>query len=146
MSEWVVDLWVPGKPETQGSMRHIGKGRMIHKPALIAWRTTIQEAVNAWCDRYGDAWEPITGPVDVDVHFYLPQARSNRDVWPIGPRSGDTDKYVRGAGDAISLGETKLIADDSQVVRIRAEKRWAHGMPGEDGHSPGMRLRIKDYE
>ena len=146
MSEWIADIWVEGIPKTQGSMRSVGPGRMVHPPALIAWRKTIFKAVNAWCDQYGDNWEPLTGPVDLDVWFYLPKAKSNRDVWPIGPRSGDTDKYVRGAGDAISLGETKLIADDSQVVRIRAEKRWAHGMPGEDGHEPGMRLRVRPHE
>ena len=146
MSEWVADLWVNGIPRPQGSMTHIGKGRLIHKPTLITWRKTVFRAVQEWCGWYGDAWEPITGPVELDMWFYLPKAKTNQDRYPIGSRSGDADKYVRAAGDAISLGEYRLIADDSQVVRIRAEKRWALGLQGDDGYEPGMRLRIKHYE
>ena len=146
MSEWVADFYVEGHPRPQGSMTHIGKGRLIHKPTLIAWRETIYAAVAEWAGQYGDAWEPLTGPVEVDLHFYLPKAKSNRDHMPTGSRSGDCDKHARSALDGISLGEPRLILDDSQVVRLRAQKGWAHGMPGEDGHVPGMRLRVRPHE
>lgn len=146
MSEWVCDLWVPGKPATQGSMQHIGNGRMIHKKALIEWRKHIQHHLALWVGTYFGAWEPMEGPVVLHADFYLPKARSNKDEHPTGARSGDADKYVRGLGDAISLGEVRLIADDSQIVDIRASKRWAHGLPGEDGFEPGVRVRVRKVE
>ena len=146
MSEWIADIWVPGHPRPQGSMTHIGNGRMIHKPTLIEWRHKIFDVVAEWCKWYGEAWEPYTGAVDTQVRFYLPRARSNRDPFPTGRRTGDVEKLERAANDGISLGPYKLIADDSQVVGSDTKKRWAHGMPGEDGHEPGMRLRVKLHE
>ena len=146
MSEWIADLYVNGHPRPQGSMSYVGKGRMVHSPRLMEWRKTIFAAIDEWISFYGNAWEPITGPVEVDMKFYLPKARSNRDAHPTNTRSGDCDKLIRAANDAISLGETRLIADDAQVLRIRGEKFWALGMPGEDGHVPGMRLRVRPHE
>lgn len=146
MSEWFCDIWIPGKPETQGSMSFFN-GRATHKKTLVEWRKHVQGFVELWVGTHFGLWEPVTGPVEGRYEFYLPRAKSNKTAYPIGARSGDLDKYVRGINDAISLGEVRVIADDSQIVDSSEKKRWAHGIPGgEDGHEPGVRLRVRKVE
>lgn len=146
MPEWFFDAYIEGVPVSQGSMRHVGRGRMIHSTALIDWRKTVQKYVTEWAGTYFGTWEPVEGAVELHVRFYLPQAKSNKDTHPTGPRSKDCDKLVRAIGDSISLGGARLIADDSQIVDIDAAKRWAHGLPPEDGCAPGARIKLRRIE
>jgi crossover junction endodeoxyribonuclease RusA len=68
----------------------------------------------------------ITGPVVVTYDFFVPRPASvSATKRPYPSVAPDLDKYVRGAGDA--LREGGVYADDSQIVGIRATKRYADG-------------------
>ena len=149
MSEGIAYRWVSGKPIPQGSMNFYGQGRVAHKPTLTAWRDTVNQHVQQFTQQYGDAWEPIDRPVEVRADFFLPKARGNRDLFPVDSKKPDVDKAARAILDSISLekyGPGRLLADDRLVVNLWATKRYATGMPGEYGHEPGARVRVKLHE
>lgn len=135
----MLDVYVPGEPKAQGSMRHVGKGRMIHEPKMIDWRNWVIESLQAWVGTHFGAWEPLDEPVEVHAKFYLPR--------PANPRlehaatSLDLDKLQRCIGDA--LEKAGVLKNDSRIVRWNnPEKDWTHEFPG-DGNIPGVRLKLR---
>ena len=120
-----VDFWVSGEPIGQGSMRHIGGGRMIasNQKVLKAWRLAIAGAARAATD-YG-----FDGAVKVKVTFWVSRRpRDKKDEYPVHPY--DLDKLCRAVGDAISI-ECDLVANDSQIIEWLAVKRFTNvGEPG----------------
>jgi crossover junction endodeoxyribonuclease RusA len=100
---------VTGHPITQGSMRSVGKGRMLHSnPKLDAWRREIAFSANkAHPDR-----KPWDGGVALHASFVFKDGK-DRKGWR------DTDKLARAVMDALT-GVT--YADDSQVVLLVSEK------------------------
>jgi Holliday junction resolvase RusA-like endonuclease len=122
----VLRFTVRGKPVTQGSLRSLGTGRpSVHSNAktLKPWRQDLAAAAQ-------DAmrgWARLEGPVNVDVVFAfdLPaSAPKRRRIWPITRSSGDVDKLAR------ALLAAGVVKDDSQVVRLVAEKVWTGEHPG----------------
>lgn len=120
---------VRGRPVTQGSIRSLGAGRpSVHSNAktLKPWRQDLAAAAQ-------DAmtgWARLEGPVHVDVVFAfdLPtSAPKRRRIWPITRSSGDVDKLARALLD--SLVAAGVVKDDSQVVRLVAEKVWTGEHP-----------------
>lgn len=146
MTDWFADIWVPGKPVTQGSMSSNSRGKPYTPAKVTNWRKSVHYVIEQFTGTYFGGWEPVSSPVELHAWFYLPQAKSNKDDYPSHSRSGDADKYARAVGDAISLGKHRLITDDSLIVRFRAEKLWAHGMPGADGFEAGTRIKIRKVE
>jgi Holliday junction resolvase RusA-like endonuclease len=139
MSDWLVNLFIPGEPKAQGSMKHVGKGRLIHDPEMVKWRDWMIESLQAWVGTYFGAWEPLDVPVEVGVNFWLPR--------PAKPRlehaaTGlDLDKLQRCAGDA--LEKSGVLKNDSRIVRwVNPEKDWTHDFTG-DGSVPGVRLKVR---
>jgi len=117
---------VAGKPRVKGN---VIKGRFggYHDATkgLTPWMEAVRKAAR-------DAWahgEPSSAAIRVDVHFMVP-ARST-DVLRAGLREG-IEPVTRGAGDLDKLSRAVLDAltgiayvDDSQVVDLRARKRYA---------------------
>lgn len=97
-------VWVPGVPRTQGSMKSVGGGNMAHSPALVAWRSLVRQEVV----RYTSSVTPHEGPVAV------------RCIFVRGDGVGDIDKLARAVLDALT--ESRVIADDVQVVELRCSR------------------------
>ena len=118
----MIKFSVEGTPIQQGSMRHIGHGRMIHNKAveLAAWRADIASAAKlAGC-------KPILDPIAITMRFRVKRPKSVKRAYPtVAP---DLDKYVRGVNDGLT---GVAFADDSQVIKIIASKEYADN-PGVD--------------
>lgn len=120
---------VLGQPAPQGSFfaRIIGKGREA-RAIVVAdnkhtepWRRDVHAAADS--AKLAASWLQLNEPCSVEVVFFLDRppsvAKSRR--WPaVRP---DLDKYVRSTLDALVTAH--VLADDSRVVRIVAEKRYA---------------------
>jgi len=123
----VIKFSVEGTPIQQGSMRHIGHGRMIHNKAveLAAWRADIASAAKmAGC-------KPILDPIAITMRFRVKRPKSvKRDYPTVAP---DLDKYIRGVNDGLT---GVAFADDSQVVQITASKEYAD--------TPGVDIEISE--
>ena len=123
----MIKFSVEGTPIQQGSMRHIGQGRMIHNKAveLAAWRADIASAAKmAGC-------KPILDPIAITMRFRVKRPKSVKREYPtVAP---DLDKYVRSVNDGLT---GVAFADDSQVIQIIASKEYAD--------SPGVDIEISD--
>lgn len=116
MDEFVV----PGQPIPQGSMRHVGGGRIVSKnPKLKKWRERIAAIVN---DQVGAPG--YTEPVSVTVVFQLQKPASVKRDYPTVPP--DLDKLQRAVGDALSI-DAGYLKDDAQIVEWNALK--CYGIP-----------------
>ena len=133
----VISFFVPGEPVGQGSMRHIGGGRMIaqNDKALRAWRRLIAEQAvyESQLDNFGS----FTGAVSLFLKFWVspkPMDRKQNLEYPVRPY--DLDKLVRAVNDALSV-DCDLVRNDSQVVDIVASKRFAS-----EKYEPGVQISI----
>lgn len=138
-----VTVVVAGVPITQGSMKaHVvaGHAHVTHTngPKIDIWRRSIVDAVHR---QLGEELELMTGPLRLSAAFRLPRPASlpkKRRTWPIGARSGDSDKLLRALGDAIT---GVLIPDDSLIVDARVTKDWAG-----PGAQPGVVFTLEHVE
>ena len=109
-----------GIPAPQGSKRHVGGGRMVEQSRAVGpWR----EAVRAETQRVMRGHMPIAGPVYVQIIFGLPRPKSlpKSQCHPV--KRPDIDKLARAVLDGMVSGGA--FPDDSQVVHLHAEKRYA---------------------
>ena len=142
MSDWLFDLFVEGAPKSQGSMRHVGNGRLIHGKGMVAWRNHIEATLKQWAGTWFGGWVPLDEPVEVHAKFYLQR--------PAKPRlehaaTGlDLDKLQRCVGDA--LERSGVLKNDARIVQWRAQKHWTHDIEASDGHEPGVRLKVRKVE
>jgi len=112
----VIQFFVEGTPVPQGSMKHIGNGRMIHSRAteLATWRALIALAAKqAGCT-------PIDSPIIISMKFRLKRPKTVKRDHPTVPP--DLDKLVRGVLDGLT---NTAYADDSQVIDIKASKVYS---------------------
>ena len=112
----MISFSVEGTPIPQGSMKHIGHGRMIHSRAveLATWRALVaQAAERAGCT-------PIATPIIIRMKFRLKRPKTVKRKHPTVPP--DLDKLIRGVNDGLT-GQAYL--DDSQIVHIVASKEYA---------------------
>ena len=115
----VFEFAIAGDPVPQGSMRHVGGGRLIHSKALLVWRKIVATHVKSVTA------VSLEGPVIVDVVFSLSKPKSvKRDLPSVAP---DLDKLCRAIGDALSV-DCDFLKDDAQIVSWRADK--VYGVPG----------------
>ena len=118
----MIQFFVEGTPIPQGSMKHIGNGRMIHSRAteLATWRALIALAAKqAGCT-------PIDSPIIISMRFQLKRPKTVKRDHPTVPP--DLDKLVRGVLDGLT---NTAYSDDSQVIDIKAEKVYFEA-PGAD--------------
>lgn len=120
---------VPGKPISQGSMTHVGNGRMIHSPELIAWRNKVAQVALIHARQAG--WElPLDEPVHVGVTFWLPAPKRPR--WDVPAVKPDLDKLCRAIGDALSPNRgPKVLAEDSRITTWRDPTKL-YAQPGQE--------------
>lgn len=108
-----------GIPAAQGSKRHVGGGRMVESSRAVGpWR----EAVRAETQRAMNGRGPMTGPLCVDLAFWLARPRSapKKVIYPA--KRPDLDKLVRSVLDGLTAGGAWQ--DDAQVVSLGARKRY----------------------
>jgi len=111
---------VLGQPVPQGSMKHVGGGRIVSKsPKLKEWREKIAQEVR---DQVGEPAHRFA--VSVTAVFVLAKPKTVKRDQPTVPP--DLDKLQRALGDAISI-DVKYLADDSQIVEWHSEK--VYGSP-----------------
>lgn len=126
VTETRIRVEVDGVPKPKGSLKHIGRGRLVEQVAGSGtWRDQI-----AWACREQYKGQPLTVPaiVDFEVRVAVPKsAPKGRVTLPATRSSGDVDKHARNVLDALVDGG--VLADDSRVVDLRARKR--HCLPGE---------------
>jgi crossover junction endodeoxyribonuclease RusA len=114
---------IEGTPAPQGSLRHIGGGRMISaNPRTIEWRQTIADTIQP---QLPADWQPINEATLIQIIFILPKPKTSKNKRPIV--KPDIDKQIRSVLDAVSLTRhmpTPLLKDDSIVTDIHAAKRY----------------------
>lgn len=142
MSDWMIDIFVEGTPKAQGSMRHVGNGRLIHGKGMVAWRNHIEATLKQWAGTWFGGWEPLDEPVEVHATFYLQRPKKPR--LEHAATSLDLDKLQRCVGDA--LERSGVLRNDARIIRWRAEKHWTHDIENTDGHTPGVRLKVRKVE
>lgn len=121
-----------GDPIGQGSMRHIGGGRMIaaNDKELRAWRKTIAAAVNEKRREVGK-WS-FEGAVGLQVRFIV-RRKKTQEKLTHAVKPYDLDKLCRSVGDGISI-DCDLVLNDSQIVRLDASKDF--------GDEPRAEIRV----
>jgi crossover junction endodeoxyribonuclease RusA len=126
---------VIGRPSPQGSKKSIGNNRFVESSKFLpAWRKAVrvaaEEAVTA------SMWARVSGPVELEVMFYLDRPSSiSKTKRPQPTVAPDLDKLVRGVGDALT---GVVYDDDSQVIRCLAWKVYA------DTRVPGAFIRVNE--
>jgi len=111
---------VVGTPVPQGSMKHVGGGRIVPSNALALrrWRKAVAAAA---AEAY-DEPEPYDGAVVVDCVFRLARPKSRRKAGPFPSTGADGDKLLRAVNDAIT---GIVITNDARVVDQRSTKVYA---------------------
>jgi crossover junction endodeoxyribonuclease RusA len=124
-----------GRPAPQGSKKSIGNNPFIESSKFLpAWRSAVRVAAETAVTL--GSWDRVSGPVELEVMFYLDRpstiSRTKRP-YPIVPP--DLDKLARSCLDPL----TGLIYDDdSQVIRLLAWKTYA------DTRTPGAFIRVAE--
>ncbi|QGZ16935.1 RusA-like resolvase [Arthrobacter phage LittleTokyo] len=147
MSGRQVTFWAAGVPIPQGSKR-IGRNRATGKPILLddndkelkPWREVV-----AWAGRAAAAAEPLDGPLEVHLLFYMPRPASHYlrsgDLKPSAPAwpavKPDVDKLERAVFDALTAGNVWV--DDARAVSVHKSKRYA-SLP----HEAGVRVAVRE--
>jgi crossover junction endodeoxyribonuclease RusA len=132
----MISFFVPGKAAPQGSkaFKGIRGGHAIlaeSSKAVGPWRERVALAAH---NAMGGQ-QLIGGAVTVRLSFVLPRpVATPKRRTPPATKKPDVDKLARAILDAIT---DTIIADDSQVVDLRASKRLA-----EIGEAPGVVIRV----
>jgi Holliday junction resolvase RusA-like endonuclease len=129
-----VSFSITGDPASQGS-HAIMQGRIVqvNSKKHKAWRTAIVNEVIATLPA---DWEPIDGPCELIVNFYMAKPASvTRSSPSVAP---DLDKLVRSVGDALAIAG--VYTDDSRITRISARKLYAQGI------EPGATITVKSLD
>lgn len=124
----ILDVWVPGRPTTKGSVKHIGQGRVRQSvKGSTEWAGVIRRAVAGQVARGLAGFAPRDVPVQVRVTYRMPGTD------PVAERIGDVDKLVRNVLDALTRNEKirypGVYVDDVQVIGVDSA-RFAGGPSG----------------
>lgn len=136
---------VYGNPAPKGSLRSIGKGRMIEdNENTEPWRALVANA--AMRDLKGFT---VDDAVAVEMTFTLKRANTitpARRPWPTkrSPGHGDIDKLARCVLDA--LQDVGILVDDAQIVEVTARKGYADSDAPDLLDRPGMVLHVMSLD
>ena len=127
---------VHGHPAPQGSKRCFcrnGRATVVESSSdrVKAWRAAVVAALQPI-----PASPHLTGPVHVDLEFYLPRPKAHRGAETHIKRP-DVDKLVRATLDALTTA--RIYADDSQVDTLVVHKRYARA-----GEEPGAQIIVME--
>ncbi len=145
-----LDVIAIGHPRAQPRPRVVGRAVLTDSAASAAWKAIIVEAIAAsdWTSPPADA------PLELVVELAMPTAQAKRAGLPAIGRP-DLDNCVKAVADSLMepggrdfaqavarLGPAGrrykgVIADDAQIVSVRASKRWSR-RPG------GVRILLQD--
>jgi Holliday junction resolvase RusA-like endonuclease len=137
------EFFVPGRVAPQGSKRYVGGnrasgGRFIEASKYLpAWRKAVTTVAHDYMTELDH--QPLTGPVELIVWFYLERPKSisrSKRLLPTVPP--DLDKLVRAISD--SLSDAGVWDDDAQVVALTAHKQYA------DDHEPGADIIVEPLD
>lgn len=127
-------LTVPGKPLPKGSLKHVGRGRLVEQTKVKDWMKEIQAHT---LEVYRGDGPLFDAPVSAHLVFRFPRplAAKNR-LYPHMRSAGDLDKLVRAVLDAL---QPTVLADDSLVVSLQASKFYENA-----NYPAGVEIRIED--
>ncbi|WP_058120562.1 RusA family crossover junction endodeoxyribonuclease [Actinobaculum massiliense] len=115
------NVFVDGIPRPQGSMKNIGKGRLIHPQQLTQWRNHVAHTATSAALAAGFPLN-YDAPVTITTRFYLPQPTRPRFNHPA--TKPDLDKLTRAIGDALSLPNPAVLKDDSRILEWITSKEY----------------------
>ena len=141
-----VRIVVRGNTVSQGSMKHLGKGRVVHSKGkrLKAWRDAVAWAAKA--AMVGRKPYEKT-PLVLSATFYVEHDGSLFGL-PIGQQHGDLSKMIRAIEDALGgQKRTKrrpalpgiVFDDDARIAKITdVAKEFAK-------HKPGAVITVREW-
>jgi crossover junction endodeoxyribonuclease RusA len=134
----VIDFIVPGKAEPQGSKTRTRWGVREDNPRTMPWRGRV--ALVAHDYMVAKMLHVLVDvPVAVTLEFVLPRPKTApKSYTPAAVKKPDVDKLCRAILDGITH---IVIATDSQVVRLVADKRIAE--IGEEAHA---RIQVEEQD
>lgn len=113
----VFALTVPGKPLPKGSLKHVGKGRLVEQTKVKGWMKEIQAHI---LEVYPSTLPMFEAPVRATLRFYFPRpVAAKKRLYPHLRSAGDLDKLTRAVLDAL---QPSVLTDDSLVVALVAGK------------------------
>ena len=127
-----LSVFIPGKPTAWARARVSRNGGFFTPPKQRAYRSTIQR--HLWNTKHPGFQKR---PVEVCLFLYLPKAKSNRDLYPMGRNTSDLDNWAKIFLDAMN---GVVFHDDSQVVNLSIRKRWA-----ETALDVGAHVLVSEY-
>lgn len=134
---------VVGLPAPQGSKRaFVVNGRAVmseNSKKVAPWRQDVVAAVRSHLGSTIDEVGGLTGPLELHLTFFMPRPgyhyRTGKHAGELKPnaptwcdKKPDVDKLVRSTCDALTT--SGIYRDDSQVVRLTAEQRYADAATG----------------
>lgn len=148
MATKVCEFTVYGDSVPQGSMKHIGKGRVIHSKqgSLMDWRRSIAVTAQMHAPQFKRAL--LKGPLAVRAIFYATRPPSLSAKTHYKRTAPDLDKLIRSVGDAlkhivweddarISGWETwKLYTDGASRLELEIWQLDKHELPARRGGNP----------
>ncbi len=131
MSDHLLDVWIPGRPRPQGSMKTFmagGHAHARHTDSTLSHRAHVISTLAGNWDR-----EPLPGAVSVDVVFTFARPKShygtgrNADVVKESApehhiQAPDSDKLSRLTLDGLEMAG--VVRNDSQVWLLNIRKLW----------------------
>jgi Holliday junction resolvase RusA-like endonuclease len=153
-------FFVPGRPRTKGSLKFNCMKNRAHTVRVQeevaeskTWRTKVARACREQQLADHGTLLKHEGAVWVRLWFYFARQEyvnggvieSHETPFPTNIRLGDIDKLTRNILDALSVPTAEnqkplcscLIKDDSQVVDLFAQKRWA-----DEEHPEGVSVTV----
>lgn len=126
-------MFVSGRPAPQGSKNYLPNGGGKESSRYLAgWRADVRTAFKGHPVPFDQA-----GPAYVDLQFVLQRPKNEPKSRPTRPHLGkpDVDKLARGVIDALT--SAGVFRDDSQVICLTAQKRYA-----EEGELTGCHVTV----
>jgi Holliday junction resolvase RusA-like endonuclease len=137
----LLTCWVDGTPRPKGSLKPTGRQgqrvRLVEQSTdSSAWRDTIAWTARRELNLPAPGY-PTQLPVELECTFAFERSASCTDEEPTSGGIGDLDKLIRNVGDALT--DAKVIADDRQIVAMKASKVWTA-----DGQKPGALITVRE--
>lgn len=131
----MIEFFVPGEPIPQGSLKAFmvnGQARVVpDNKRTEPWRKSVARAA-------AGLFQLSEGPAAVELEFVMPRTKSMpKSFTRAHTVRPDVDKLERAILDALTGVVWK---DDSQVVSLRAGKRYARV-----GEEPGARICVTPW-
>lgn len=133
----MIEFEVQGHPKPKGSMRPIGRNRMVESvKGSKDWRRHCQLAAQRAQMGHPPGMFPLAGEVAVTLKFYFPRPKTvPAGRGPCTSDTGDVDKLARNVLDALTDGI--LWEDDGRVVSLSAYKFYVA-----EGSVPGAVIQV----